>query len=394
MIRCYSYISYWCAWIKANYPLVFFTVLFNNEGLEHYTTCMREAKDFGISIKPPDVSRSKSDAHIENIEKNTIRMGLNCIKGLGDVGANDIMNNQPYSTIQEFFKKTDKGHNKKNVESCIKIGAFESLPLVLPKQYLPDNLKECFKIVERDSDYLVYMHRRQQQLWFETVSALGESKSMPKYLVDLTTVAGKYLNQFDEGDLVTEKSQPNCVTVPEDKLDMFGKTVKELKKSRCGCKGIFKEEKEDKPKETLDKFVRAFVREREEIAKTKFNGVVSYIEDLKNFEISFLSHPLAGTSQKYLKDCKDGDIVSIGGIIKSVTKRISVKKTTYYKIEVITPLETISITVWKKMYENNKELLVEGNIFIFKGTKGFGGLTLIEFEPDKNVRYNIKAHND
>ncbi len=388
---CYSYIAYWCAWVKANYPLVFFTVLFNNEKLEHFNNCMQEARAFNIDVRPPDISASKFEAKIENIDNNSIRMGLNCIKGLGAAGAADIMNAQPFSTIQEFFEKTgSQGHNKRNVDVCIQIGAFESLPLQVPKDIVDDKCKEFIKVEEKDDCCLLYMNRAQQRKWFESYQETNSKTSIPNYLVDLTTVAGKYLNAFGEDELIKEKKNPNCVVVPEPFLEKFGKIIDDVEKTRCKPKGIFEVVKE----EVKDKFVHAFVKAKTKIYRTKFNKVKCYLDDLDTFEISFIDHPFKNKKHlKSLEDIKDGDSIEIGGLIKEVVKKRSKKGNEYYRIILITPLEIVGITMWNDMYKNNSDILKKGNLLVISGDKGYGGLSAKYIDHDKVKKINEKWIN-
>lgn len=353
---------------------------------------MREAKAFNIDVRPPDISKSKFTAQIEDINTNSIRMGLNCIKGLGEAGATDIMNAQPFSTIQEFFEKTGgTGHNKKNVEVSIKIGAFENLPLEICKDLVTDEMRELFKIEDKEDKCWIYMNRSQQKRWFELYQDIASKKSIPNYLIDITTVAGKYLNEFNEGELVTEKKNPNCVVVPEPQLERFGKTINEVEKTRCKPKGVFEKVKED----IKDKFVHAFIKNMKEISEIKFSAIKCYLEDLDAFEISFVKHPFDGAKRiQTIGDKKDGAQVELAGIIKDVTERKSKKGNTYYYITLITPLELVGIRMWNNMYRNASHILEKGRLLVISGSKGFGAVTAEELDIKLVEKLNNKFLGD
>jgi len=371
---CYSYISFWCAWVKANYPLVFFTVLFNNEPMEHYGTCMQEARAFGMQINPPDISISKFNAEIENVETNEIRMGLKCIKGLGEAGCNDIMSAQPFNTIQEFYEKTGaQGHNKKNVEVCMEIGAFDNVPLEVNASQINEDDREFFNVIDKDDKCLVYMNRKQIMIWLNAYRESNEKKSIPNYLVDLSTVCQPLLDEFDEGDLIEEKAKKGFVVVPENMLERFGKTIEEVEATRCKPKGIFK--KDNVKVEEIDKFTYAFDKAKETMKNVRFNKNKAYIEEMTKFEVSFIRHPMEHPGIHMLDEYKDGEMVETGGIIKNIETRKTAKGKNYYRLYLLGPLETIRVIVWGNMYVRNMELLQPGNLIIIDGEKGFGGIT-------------------
>src|SRR5699024_3959147 len=78
----YSVISYQLAFIKANYPLVFYTeILSMNLGnLDKIQMYIREAKNQGITILPPSINKSIGRFKIEG---DSIRVGLGLLKGVG-----------------------------------------------------------------------------------------------------------------------------------------------------------------------------------------------------------------------------------------------------------------------------------------------------------------------
>ena len=330
---------------------------------------MQEAKAFNIQVNPPDISASKFEAVIEDIQQNTIRMGLNCIKGLGAAGTTNIMNAQPYATIQEFFDKTDnQGHNKKNVEVCIKIGAFESLPLKVSSNEIDELCRTTMRVIEKDDHCLVYMNRAQQKVWFDAYMEVSAKKTINNYLVDITTVPGVYLNEFNENDFIYEKKTPNCIVVPETMLARFGKTPDMVEKTRCKPKGIFILPKE----EVSDKLMYAFIKAKAKICKTKFDKIKAYLDDIDNFEISFIKHPLMTNRQMTLfEDVPDGQTTNQAGIIKSIESRKTKTGKTYYNITLLSPFEVISVRVWDL---NKNTAIKKGALVEISGIKRFGAL--------------------
>lgn len=76
----YSLITYMTAYLKAHYPLEFFTAAMNISDDNQKVKLYQESLDIGVQFVRPSVR--KSDI-ICSIEKNKIRIGLSLIKGIG-----------------------------------------------------------------------------------------------------------------------------------------------------------------------------------------------------------------------------------------------------------------------------------------------------------------------
>lgn len=123
----YSHISYYTAWLRCHYPTQFMCALLNSEdpnsdkSLEYLNECAK----MGIVVRPPDVNKS-SGKYVTKEDKEIVT-GLTAIKGVGDTAIEEIINLQPYSSIVDFFYRTNaRVVNKRVVEAMAKVGAFES----------------------------------------------------------------------------------------------------------------------------------------------------------------------------------------------------------------------------------------------------------------------------
>ncbi|WP_061993701.1 DNA polymerase III subunit alpha [Fructobacillus ficulneus] len=77
----YSQLSYQLAYLKAHYPLAFYTALLNayQGGASKAQAYLAEAKKMGVSILPPDVNRSQAQWSLQD---GALIMGLGQISGL------------------------------------------------------------------------------------------------------------------------------------------------------------------------------------------------------------------------------------------------------------------------------------------------------------------------
>lgn len=127
----YAVISYQTAWLKAYYPVEFMAALLNSflGSIEKVTQYIRECKDMGIKVLPPDINESSIGFTISG---NSIRFGLAAVKNVGEGAVGSIigtrLNSGVFTDFIDFCTRIDgKEVNKRCIESLIKCGAFDSL---------------------------------------------------------------------------------------------------------------------------------------------------------------------------------------------------------------------------------------------------------------------------
>ncbi len=151
----YSVISYQTAYLKKYYPAQFFAALLGTEinNKDKITSYIQEAKDFGISILPPDVNQS---LWLFNVIGDTIRFGLGAIKGVGEGAVEEIVRerteNGPYKGFVDFCERVSlKAVNKRVMESLIKVGGFDSCEKFNRKTLL-DNMEFITSFAEKKQE--------------------------------------------------------------------------------------------------------------------------------------------------------------------------------------------------------------------------------------------------
>lgn len=127
---CYAFISYITAYLKANYPLEYISVLLSSEIRNHekLVKYLENVIVLGFKILPPSILHSDFEFTVEG---DAIRFGLGGIKGLGEAAARLIMeirNRSKFSSLEGFFYNAQKvGLNKKVIEILVKAGAFDEI---------------------------------------------------------------------------------------------------------------------------------------------------------------------------------------------------------------------------------------------------------------------------
>lgn len=117
----YSYISAMQLYLKAHYPLEFYTSVFQCEDdSKKIKTYRLDAHKHGIELKPVHINKSKKNFSIVG---NDIYYGFYNLKGIGDVVAEQIAAAQPYASMTDFLDRF--GTDAKVLKSLISLGCFE-----------------------------------------------------------------------------------------------------------------------------------------------------------------------------------------------------------------------------------------------------------------------------
>jgi len=128
----YGLISYWTAYLKANYPSQFMAALMTSDkdDLDKLARDIQECKYLKAEVLPPDVNESFVDFGVAK-ETGDIRFGLSAIKNVGDKATEIIVEerktNGKYKTIEDFAFRLAGNLNRKIVENLARAGAFKSL---------------------------------------------------------------------------------------------------------------------------------------------------------------------------------------------------------------------------------------------------------------------------
>lgn len=156
----YSVLTYVTAYLKANYPVEFFTALMSTRSktLQPKTWAIKapeyinEAKHFNVDIYPPDINRSGFEFTIHD---NEIYFGLNAIRDVGSTAAKFIIqarHNAPFKDIWDFINRVNTQKvNTKVFEALVKAGAFDKLGYI--RSELLENVSAIYNYTNDTLEY-------------------------------------------------------------------------------------------------------------------------------------------------------------------------------------------------------------------------------------------------
>ncbi|MFB9239676.1 DNA polymerase III subunit alpha [Plantactinospora siamensis] len=127
----YGLVSYWTAYLKANYPAEYMAALLTSVGddKDKSAVYLAECRRMGIKVLPPDVN--ESNARFAAVGDD-IRFGLAAVRNVGTNVVESIRRSRQekgaFTDFYDYLRKVDAvACNKKTIESLIKAGAFDSL---------------------------------------------------------------------------------------------------------------------------------------------------------------------------------------------------------------------------------------------------------------------------
>jgi error-prone DNA polymerase len=109
----FAHLVYISAWIKCHYPAVFGAALLNSQPMGFYAPAeiVRDARDHGVEIMPPDINSSKQDHLLQRDSKGDwgVRLGFRLVDGLGDDAATRIEEGrgEGYTSFNAFARRTE-----------------------------------------------------------------------------------------------------------------------------------------------------------------------------------------------------------------------------------------------------------------------------------------------
>ncbi|MCB0928223.1 MAG: DNA polymerase III subunit alpha [Mycolicibacterium insubricum] len=127
----YGLVSYWTAYLKANYPAEYMAGLLTSVGddKDKAAVYLADCRRLGITVLPPDVN--ESEVNFASVGAD-IRFGMGAIRNVGANVVTSLIETRKakghFTDFSDYLNKIDiSACNKKVTESLIKAGAFDSL---------------------------------------------------------------------------------------------------------------------------------------------------------------------------------------------------------------------------------------------------------------------------
>lgn len=126
----YAVVAYWCAYLKAHYPIEFMAGLLHSDisDTDRIVIDMKECQKMNIDILPPDIDKSELYFTIE--DQVAIRFGMGAIKNASEKSIEEIVRerkeNGPFENIDDLIRRVKtKNLNKKTLECLVKVGTMD-----------------------------------------------------------------------------------------------------------------------------------------------------------------------------------------------------------------------------------------------------------------------------
>jgi DNA polymerase-3 subunit alpha len=134
----YAVVAYQTAWLKANYPVEFFSAMMTNDmnDMAKLSILIAEARLFGLEVLPPDVNQSgvfftpsQGGVGAASLKDGgmAIRFGLAAIKGVGQVAVGSLLAARAagqFKSLGDLCERVDgRTVNRRLLEALIKSGA-------------------------------------------------------------------------------------------------------------------------------------------------------------------------------------------------------------------------------------------------------------------------------
>lgn len=139
----YTLISWWTAYLSANYPVEFLCELLNNaDSTDRRRIVFAECRHREVKLLHPDINKSGKEFKIHN---DNILIGLSGIKFVGDKTLDSIFeerNNGLFIDAEDLKSRTTV--NKRHIEYLTKAGAFGSTSIEDEKEALGYNIGDRY----------------------------------------------------------------------------------------------------------------------------------------------------------------------------------------------------------------------------------------------------------
>ena len=195
----YGLISYWTAYLKANFTPEYMVALLNSyrDNIDKVAAAVAECRRLDIPVLPPSVNRS--DAHY-SIERgadgvDSIRFGLAAIKNVGEAAVAPLVEGRKkagrFETIEDMCQSAElAGVGKKALESLIRAGALDDFG---DRSGLMSVVDRIVSLAQSEAD----LRNSRQSTMFDMMSG-GSDDALVKIDIPSTTTSDAEKRQWEQ----------------------------------------------------------------------------------------------------------------------------------------------------------------------------------------------------
>lgn len=201
----YTYISAWLLYLKAHFPHEFYAAVLSCENLtDKIKEYKMESKIHGVEMHRLDINKSKINFDLQN---DVIFYGLSKVKGIGEVPAKRIADNQPYSSFEDFLARF--GTDASVLKPLIGLRCFSDADAITLWKFA-EYYKDCFKKIEdKKKRYEASMIRYEEE--FKELTS--DSRTLAE-ICDQTEVnpfdSVVWKNKFDQDEEIEVNKEVLC----------------------------------------------------------------------------------------------------------------------------------------------------------------------------------------
>ena len=381
----YGLISYQTAYLKAHYPVQFMASLLNcsmNQP-EKVVNFISECKEMGIEVLPPDVNQSVNEFAVSFLHFELTSQGQKMLNGLG---LPDSLSSVLRSLRNEVFKTEDvllmqlKKLADSNVIGTDNLLSFQKVIIrAMRIEAVRFGLNAVKNVGGNAVDMILKARVQKEENQFTDFMDFMKT-------VDLTKVSSRVLETFIKcGAFDCLNSNRALLLLVLNEAVHLGQEFQRAHQPLQNSLFDLLSEEESKNTETQLKFP--------DVKDWTTKQRLAYEKEALGFYVS--GHPLDHYESEIKKlaittndleenGYKDGDTVTLAGIITANTVRLSKKNEKFSIINLEDLRGSIEIPVYAKLYEEVRNLLEEDEPVLIQGRVNFRddegsrqGLTLI-----------------
>ncbi len=353
----YTYISSRMLYMKANYPLAFYTSVIDctkPTGPKDYMKIKdykQESNRHGVKVNRVDINKSKRKTSAID---GQIYWGFNKLRGVGDESATKMENGQPYSDYDDFLKRC--GTDAKANQVAIALGLFEGDPLSMYELYEQVKAWEKKKH-ERDKRFGPTMEKHR-----ESLKSLMGDLYRDGMTIDEMYAASETLDRLEQKKVVTALRKMNATQV-------------NYTKRSSECAPTMKTFVPD-PEYKIDEEMHTILTDRHAAEEEYYGFIWDHpLESYPNY-----THK---TFEQY--ESENNAVGPVEVFIKSITEKKG-PKATYYSAEVEDAnSQKQRVTIWGDDFTKFEHLLVKDKavrLTLSAPSNGYSTYTL--YGPKKN----------